>query len=406
MQSAMAYVAPAGTPISIGDLAAGIGAGFAGERALRELRAFFASHSGQAHCWPVASGRAAMTLILRAMKKLAPHRTEVLMPGYTCYSVPAAAARAGLTPRLCDIDPGTLGMDPDALRKSDLSNVLAIVTSNLYGLPNALADIESIAAENGVLMLDDAAQSLGATLGPRAVGGFGDAGLYSFDKGKNITTFQGGVIVCRSGRLAEEIGKLWDALPDARSLETLAYVIKLSLYAVMLRPTLYGVVQRMPGLGLGQTIYETEYPIARYSGALAGLALRLAQRLDELNATRVVNARRLEQALAGVAGVRTIRRSEAAHAVFARYPLCAMTAESREAVVGALNRAGVGATRSYPQALIDVPEVSRALPRNNPDQPGARLAARCIITLPTHAYCPADLPSRVRTVVESALRGM
>lgn len=402
----MAYIAPAGTPLGLADLAAGLGAGLVRRRAHDDLRDILLAHSGQAHCWPVASGRAAMTLIFTAMKNAAadPRRCEVIVPGYTCYSVPAAVERAGLKPRLCDIDPHTLSMDPDELRRRDFSTVLAIVTANLYGVPNNLADIERIAADQGVYMLDDAAQSLGARVGGRAAGGFGDAGLYSFDKGKNITTLQGGAIIARSGALARTIQAEYDKLQTAAPTETLTYTIKLALYGLLLRPRLYGIVQRMPGLGLGRTQYETRYPLTRYSPLLAGLALHLARRLDAINAVRIGNALRLRAALEGAPGVRLQAQQPNASPVFARLPFFVNDAERRSELISRLNAAGIGATASYPQALIDVPELSRLLhPADVGRNEAARLIARTIVTLPTHAYCPPDLAGRVREIIDRTL---
>lgn len=401
----MRYIAPAGTPVTLLDLVSGLGSGLVGGRSTEELREALTKVSGQPRCWPIASGRAAMTLTLQAMVRAcaAPHRREVLIPGYTCYSVPAAIERAGLKVRLCDVDPNTLGIDPDGLRRTDFRNVLAVVTANLYGVPNALADIETIARDQGIFMLDDAAQSLGARLGNRAVGGFGDAGLYSFDKGKNITTLQGGAIVAARAPLANTIEELWGALPQSAASQTSAYALKLALYSVLLRPGLYGLVQRIPGLGLGKTMYETRYPVARFSGVLAGLAVRLAGRLDQINRVRVTNAGRIEAALQGARGIRIPQRYDGAAPVFARYPLRVERAEQRDELITNLNRAGIGATASYPQALIDVPEVARAL--DHPaDQSSSRLVARTIVTIPTHAYCPADIGHRVRAIVDRTLQ--
>lgn len=400
----MAYIAPAGTPLALTDLVTGFSSSLFGLRTIDELRNLLSAHSGQAHCWPIASGRAAMTLILQAMSRTRgmSGTAEVLIPGYTCYSVPAAIERAGLKPRLVDIDPQTLGMDPDKLARSDFKNVVGIVTANLYGIPNALAEIETIAQRNGVFMLDDAAQSLGARIGGRAVGGFGDAGLYSFDKGKNITTFQGGAIVARSTPLARTIDEMFTALPRNSSGETFGYTIKLAAYGMLLRPTLYGMVQKMPGLGLGRTMYETRYPITQFSPLLAGLALRLARRLDAINGPRIANAERLEKALRDAPGIRLPSRYPNSAPVYARFPLIVNDTSRRDELIANLNRAGIGATASYPEALIDVPEVARAL-SDIPDQSGARTIARTIVTLPTHAYCPADLGSRVRAIVDRTL---
>ena len=155
----------------------------------------------------MSTGRAAMTLAFQAMKRAArdPNRVEVIVPGYTCYSVPAAIERAGLVPRLCDVDPATLSPDLESLADLDFGRVLAIVSANLYGLPNALDDLESLARRHGIFMLDDAAQALGARYQGRPVGSFGDVGLFSFDKGKNITTLQGGVLVSDSASLSDAL---------------------------------------------------------------------------------------------------------------------------------------------------------------------------------------------------------
>lgn len=401
---AMQYIAPAGTPLSFADLTAGLGAGLFTDRSARDLSQLLAQHSGQAKCWPIASGRAAMTVILRAMKAVAadPRRCEVIIPGYTCYSVPAAIERAGLKAHLCDIDPLTLSLDPEQLRRMNFDGVLAISTANLYGIPNLLPDIESIAAERGVFLLDDAAQALGARHGARAVGGFGDAGLYSFDKGKNITTMQGGAIVARGGALAAAIDREHQSLPKPAPAETLLHTIKLTLYGVLLRPQLYGAVQRIPGLGLGRTEYETPTPMTRYSPLLAGLALRLARRLDAINAVRIDNAARLLAALDGAAGIRLPTVPAGATAVFARLPIFVEDAARRGPLIRALNEAGIGATSSYPEALIDVPQVARVL-QSATTQQCAQQIARTIITLPTHAYSSADLAQRVRAIVDRTL---
>src|SRR5690606_8611336 len=107
----MAYIAPAGTVMSLGEIASGFARGLFDSVRLQELDVALRARSGLPHCWPVSSGRAAMTLILQSMRRAAgdPRRQEVLIPAYTCYSVPASIARAGLRPRLIDVDPQTLG---------------------------------------------------------------------------------------------------------------------------------------------------------------------------------------------------------------------------------------------------------------------------------------------------------
>ncbi len=392
----MAHLAPAGTPVSLLDIASGLTA--APLRAHEKLCAAMREVSGLAHAWPVSSGRAAMVLILRAMRAAArdPRRDEVIVPAYTCYSVPAAIELAGLKPRLCDIDARTLGMNPELLERQDFSRTLAVISANLYGMPNELASLEAICRQRGVYLLDDSAQALGASLDGRAVGSFGDAGLYSFDKGKIISTMQGGAIVCRGGELATAIEAEVAKLPPSAAMETCGNLAKLVVYSVGLRPSLYGIVRRLAGGSLGRTPYETTYPIAQLSGVQTAIAARLATRIESLNAGRRSQAASLEAALHDMPGIVQVLPVIGARGAYARYPVLVREPVRRAAALAALDAAGIGATASYPEALCDVPEVRAKLPATDHDCTVARQIARSIMTLPTHAYCPPDLGTRAR----------
>ena len=202
----MGFVAPAGTRLFAGDLFIGAIRGIHASSWSR-LEGGLCAATGRQSAEFYSTGRAAMTVAFEAMKQVAHDRdrNEVIIPGYTCYSVPASIERAGLVPRLCDVDPETLGPDLRSLASIDSRRVLAIVSSNLYGLPNALQEMEDFARDNRLFMLDDAAQALAARVAQRPVGGFGDIGLLSFDKGKNITTLHGGCLVMNPGRLQEAV---------------------------------------------------------------------------------------------------------------------------------------------------------------------------------------------------------
>jgi dTDP-4-amino-4,6-dideoxygalactose transaminase len=397
----MTYYAPAGTPVTIGDIARG--ALCASAAASAAVAATLRRVAGLEHAWPVSSGRAAMTVILQAMRAARgdPTCNEVIVPAYTCYSVPAAIERAGLKPRLCDIDPATLSMDPEALDRCDFSRTLAVISANLYGLPNALGEIEAVCRRRNVFLLDDAAQALGARLHGRAAGSFGDAGLYSFDKGKIISTIQGGAVVCRQSDLTNHLDAALVNLPQGSFLESSGNLLKLVVYSIFLRPHLYGLIRRLPFTGLGHTRYETRYPVTALTRWQAGVAARLLERLPELNGRRRRLAGAYQAALTAVPGIEIVPSLPGAEPAFARYPFRVREPETRERVVTALHRAGIGATTSYPLSLADVPEVIARVPAADRDCPGARRIARTVVTLPTHAFCPLDIADRARrTLIE------
>jgi dTDP-4-amino-4,6-dideoxygalactose transaminase len=181
--------------------------------------------------------------------------------------------------------------------------------------------------------------------------------------------------------------------------DTSRTAIKLGAYALLLRPSLYSLVRRLP-LGLGLTPYETNYPIVRFNRGLAGFALRQLEHLAEINGVRVMNAGRIRRYATSIDALEIPVTVHGAEAVYARFSVL-VDPTMRTSLIRALEREGIGATASYPRALIDVPEVARHLPRDQSATPGARRVAERIITLPTHGYVPPDIGERIAAVIRT-----
>ena len=180
-------------------------------------------------------------LLLRALARRAgPGRDEVAIPSYTCYTVAAAVVLAGLRPRVVDIAPETLDFSAAALDAVDFSRVLAIVPTNLFGLPSNLPALAARARAHGAFLIDDAAQAFGAAIGGRASGTWGEAGLYSLDKGKNITAIEGGLAVANDAATADALREEARCLAAPAGNAVARDAVKLLAYAVLLRPWLYG----------------------------------------------------------------------------------------------------------------------------------------------------------------------
>ena len=84
------HVAPAGAPIGVVDLARWAGLAVAGGDSMRHLEDAFKERFGVEHSFVTSTGRAGLTLLLRALRRLAADRDEVILPTYTCYSVAAS----------------------------------------------------------------------------------------------------------------------------------------------------------------------------------------------------------------------------------------------------------------------------------------------------------------------------
>ena len=143
---------------------------------------------GAAAAAAVSSGSAALELALRALDVGPGH--EVIIPTYACDALYHAVTRCGATPVLADADPETLGLSAaDAIRRRTTRTRAAIVV-HPFGLAVDLDDFQRL----GVALVEDCAQTLGATLGGRPVGARGGLAVCSFYATKLLTTGEGGAV--------------------------------------------------------------------------------------------------------------------------------------------------------------------------------------------------------------------
>lgn len=399
----MRFVPPAGTPIGVADVLHSVGHMLTHADVLQRFKEAVRARAGVRHCDFVSTGRAALTLALLALKALdGGRRDEVVIPSYTCFSVPSSIVKAGLKVRLADVDPMTLDFAPGALERLDGARVLAVVATNLYGLPNDLPSITQAAHDRGVYVVDDAAQCLGGSIGGRPSGAWGDVGLYSFDKGKNVTSIDGGVLVTDSERIGEAITQQIRALPPCTMAESATHLAKLVVYAALLHPRGYWLPNSLPFLGLGTTAYRTDYPLAQYDSWMAPMGYRLFGRLDAITAQRRENADRLNRLLPWGSKLDPVILKQGAEPAYLRFPVL-VDPEYRDAVVSALRASGIGATASYPTAINDIPELQRFLQGSDRKAIGGRDLARRILTLPTHGYVTEQDQDRIAAVIEDVL---
>lgn len=375
---------PSGSPIRPSELAGWLLALAAGRDRTPELLEAFHATAGVRHCFPLSTGRAAMCFLFRCLRKYCgdDRRNEVLVPGYTCYSVASSAIMAGLKVRICDIDPDTLSYDPERLRSVDFSRVLCMVTANLYGLPDDLRLIERIAADNDVYLVDDAAQCLGALVEGRPSGTFGTAGLFSLDKGKNITSLQGGMIVSNDDDFAALVRQEYRSLAQNATADNLRDYIKVLVYFFFLHPAMYWIPASLPFLKLGETRYEDDYPLHAYPAGLAPLALLQLRRYPAILAARTLAASRYQQRLPRHDHLRPVQPVPGTQPAWLRFPLRITSPRLRERFLAINGR--MGCTASYPKPIVDIPEIRDRIAIDSGCCDNARLVAGEIVTLPTH----------------------
>jgi dTDP-4-amino-4,6-dideoxygalactose transaminase len=345
------------------------------QAAVARRTAEVATTLGARHVFLVSSGKAALTLVLRALSLLRPGKTEVVVPAYTCYSVPSAVVSAGLRPVPADVAPETLDFSREALRRVVGPSTLCVLPDHLFGRPADLEFQAGLCRETATFLVEDAAQALGGMYQGKWLGTVGDAGVFSFGRGKNVTCGSGGAIVTDSDALAGALRRSVGMLPDPPAADGFLEWHKVALTVPWIRPSCYWLPAGLPFLGLGETRYQETFPIFRLSGARAGLLHRWRSNLAAGNAARRANARYY---LDHLPGTRSVDRSVA----FLRFPVLLESSRKRESVLGLSRRWGLGISAMYPAAVDQIPELQSGM--QGAPCPAARDVARRLVTLPTH----------------------
>ena len=161
----------------------------------------FAAAAGQTHCVGVASGTDAIAIALRALGVR--QGDEVIAPAMTFAGTAQAILHCGAIPRFVDVDAETRCLDPEAVAAAVTPRTTAIVPVHLFGHPCDMPRLVEVADRHRLAIVEDCAQSHGATLGGRLLGTFGHAAAYSFYPTKNLGCIgDGGAITTRSDDVA------------------------------------------------------------------------------------------------------------------------------------------------------------------------------------------------------------
>ena len=148
---------------------------------------------GRNYALAVGSGTAGLNVALAALG-VGPG-DEVLLPGYLWVSCISVIVRLGAIPRLVDIDE-TFCMDPADLRRKIGPHSKAVMLVHMSGAPGRVDEIARIAREAKLKLVEDCAQSNGASFRGRPTGTFGDLAVFSFQLNKNMSSGEGGMVVC------------------------------------------------------------------------------------------------------------------------------------------------------------------------------------------------------------------
>jgi perosamine synthetase len=313
-----------------------------------EAAARLARLSGCGAAVLLSSGTTALTLALRALG-VGP-RDSVAIPSYACAAILHAVRAAPARPLLCDIDPGTLALDPEDVARRSRGRARAAVLVHPFGVP---AGVDPFRAR-GLLVVEDCAQALGGSDRGAPVGSRGDASVFSFAPTKIVTCGgPGGGLASPRIAIVDEARDL--AQHDGRDDD---------------RPRTNGLMGDLH----------------------AAIASAQMARLAEFRARRLAIARLYDDALARH-GLARAPAPDGVEPIVYRY-LVRVPAAPR--LIEALNRVGIGARRP-----VDLP--LHRLTRDGGDFPHTERAQRTLVSLPLYPALSDAEVGRVITEVRRCL---
>lgn len=258
----------------------------------------------------------------------------IIVPAWTHSSVPATIVAAGFKPLFVDIEGGTYNMSANTIQPEHWKKAKAMIMTHLYGCPAPAEELVEMAKQHNVIVIEDCAQALGATIHGSLTGSFGKASFFSLSITKNLTTLKGGIVCTDDLNLANFI----------RNSRSDSFIPSMELQAVLdtaqkankfLKPAMFNNIV-YPGLVIAAMVgkdpihdkfretFDTSTPPDRVPlphPVQAILGQRKLAKLDKHNEARNSNGKFLLDNLKGIKGVIIPRFNKGHYHIFMSFVL-------------------------------------------------------------------------------------
>jgi perosamine synthetase len=324
---------------------------------VREFEARFSELCGVEYAVATSSGTAALHIaVLSHQISLS---DEVITSPFSFIASANCALFVGARPVFTDIEPDFFTIDPAKVEERITQNTRAIIPIHLFGQPCDMDAIVEIAQKHHLAIIEDACQAHGATYKGRPIGSYGTA-CYSFYATKNITTFEGGMIVTNDPQIAER----------ARLIRN------------------HGSPRNYEHVMLGYNMRMTDLA--------AAVGMVQLKKLKEWNSIRWANAAYLTTHLSRIKGIVTPKIRDHSEHVFHQYTI---RIADRDNAAQKLREKGVGVGIHYPTPIHKQPLYQQL--GYSDVLPNAEAACREVLSLPVHPSLTKDDLDRIIQAVAS-----
>jgi perosamine synthetase len=361
--------------------------------AVAEFEAEFARWIGVKAAHFVPSGRMGLAVLMEALNY--PVGSEIIVPGFTYFAIPALLRLTGHKVVYADIEPTTFELSAATVRPLITSQTRAIIPTHLFGRTCPVKGLQKLCAQHGIDLLEDCAQSSGAMAGHQRTGSLGRAAYFTFGITKNFTTFSGGMVTTSdeglSRRMAATLSKFGRPSPrrllkEGGTALSMFFATRPLLFSATLGPLLrfspqadadpiHRAFKEAPRALTSQDLLRSQW---LPGAAQAAAGLRQLKTIDDRNEER----RQLGSSLLQKLRARSVAGPPAAASpggdhIFVSF---AMRHADRPAFGAALRRHGVDFSAGYMSACSALPDLG-----GRPGVcPNAEAAEREVVHLPLY----------------------
>lgn len=325
------------------------------------------------HHW-LDSGTSALALALINCKLQFAHvrNPQVIIPGYCCPDLVAAAAYAGIEPLVVDIEANDACYDLQLLDKAikESANVIAIIAVNFLGVKENLSAIRQLIFNRDIKLIEDNAQWFPVSQQDQEF--FSDYVVFTFGRGKPLSLLGGGLLLSKDALL--------DSITRPDNSGSASYQFKIYAYNLLLHPHAYCFLNRAPFIKLGETRFHPLDKIESMSAKARALfndnRKHYCQREENV-------ANRYQQWFSEMQllkGIKTDRKGR-----LLRYPLLLKDQSQRDKIFKQLQSNGLGASVMYQQELNKIEGVADKVVLFS-SLVNAQSFSRKFLTLPIHAH--------------------
>ena len=314
-----------------------------------EFEQAIADYIGTKYAVVFNSGTSALHAILLAYN--IGEGDEVIVPSFTFVATANAAVFVGAKPVFADIETKTFGLSPNDVASRITDKTKAIIAVHYGGCPCRIKELKEVADEHNLILIEDAAEAMGAKIGMKKVGTFGDAAMFSFCQNKIITTGDGGAITTDDKEIYDKL-KLLVSHGDDKHL---------------------GYNWRLPNL-------------------LAALGLAQLKKIDKLIGLRRANAHAYMEDGMG---------KEPPEGYFSVYQLFTMRLNNRDTIRELLEKNGV-ATKVYFEP-VHLRKYYQQLGSKSGDLPKTEAVSKQVLTIPAYPTLTKEEMDYIKAICNSRI---